>query len=353
MPEPLEVLRVRGTHREAGEQAGEYWGAHIRSAVEFDDALPAGVTRDALLDLASQYREATGAAAPWAIEEIDGMAAGAGVDPLALFAVTIEELWPESQPIVATQKGRCSDLVAMPPATADGHVLVAHNNDLSADDEDELLAVEWTIDDEPVIFTIGGPPWLSVGFNSEGLSFTGNELSPNDERIGIPRQLHFRTMLRERTLEDALAVALHPDRASSYNNVITDASRCVNVEGSATDAELTEPGPDGTLAHTNHYACERMLPFEGDPAYAVRSAVRLDRAQTLLATGAPGSITPETLRDMLSDHATAPDALCRHPEGIDTTKTVFWCIADVTDRRVTFGRGNPCDSTAQEFAFSA
>jgi hypothetical protein len=32
--------------------------------------------------------------------------------------------------------------------------------------------------------------------------------------------------------------------------------------------------------------------------------------------------------------------------------TAFWCIADVTDMVVTYGRGNPCDSTAQEYAFA-
>jgi hypothetical protein len=56
---------------------------------------------------------------------------------------------------------------------------------------------------------------------------------------------------------------------------------------------------------------------------------------------------------MLSDHENPPDALCRHPElwGGDTA-TAFWCVADVTDMRIAFGRGNPCDSVAQEYAFA-
>jgi hypothetical protein len=56
---------------------------------------------------------------------------------------------------------------------------------------------------------------------------------------------------------------------------------------------------------------------------------------------------------MLSDHERAPDSLCRHPERSgDGSKTVFWCVADVTDRRITFGRGNPCDSVAQRYVFA-
>ena len=33
------------------------------------------------------------------------------------------------------------------------------------------------------------------------------------------------------------------------------------------------------------------------------------------------------------------------------TKTVFWVIADVTAGRLTYGRGNPCDSQEQVYEF--
>ena len=55
----------------------------------------------------------------------------------------------------------------------------------------------------------------------------------------------------------------------------------------------------------------------------------------------------------MSDHETAPNSLCRHPvPGSDDSKTVFWCVADVTEGVITFGRGNPCDSDAQEYVFA-
>lgn len=330
---------------------GEFWGHKIREAVEEQHAeLPPGVTMQQQLALANQYRVITNEEFPWIIEELHGIAAGSGVDPLMIFALTIEEIWPEPDAPARTE-GRCSDLVVGPPATADGRMLVAHNNDLDPSAEDYMLAVELRVPGEPVTFTIGGPPWLSVGFNDAGLAFTGNELSPNDEVIGIPRQLQFRAMLRERTIDDALEIALHPRRASSYNNIITDAHRVANVEGSATDAEVTNTGHGGWLAHTNHYACERMLPREGDPAYAEHSAVRLGRAGEMLGEAAPGTVNEESLRAMLSDHENQPDSLCRHPDQAATTKTVFWSIAEPGAGHIAFGRGNPCDSTAQEYVF--
>jgi hypothetical protein len=188
-----------------------------------------------------------------------------------------------------------------------------------------------------------------VGFNSAGLALTGNEVAPNDNRIGIPRLLHVRDILRRRTLDEAVEAALNPNRASSYNTVLSHRDGgVVNVEGSATDAELIRPGPDGTLAHTNHYVSQRMLPYEGDPEYAAGSAVRYRRALEWLA---PGQITEHVLRRALQDHTGAPHSLCRHPEHGAQSKTVFWCLADVTEGAVTYGRGNPCDSLEQRYAF--
>ena len=94
-------------------------------------------------------------------------------------------------------------------------------------------------------------------------------------------------------------------------------------------------------------------PFEGDPVYAGRSAVRYGRAAELLGAQPDGTVTEDVLRALLSDHEHAPDSLCRHAdEGVAGSVTCFWCIADVSDMRIVFGRGNPCDSVAQEFAFA-
>jgi hypothetical protein len=110
------------------------------------------------------------------------------------------------------------------------------------------------------------------------------------------------------------------------------------------------------VAHTNHYACERMRRYEGDPAYARRSAVRLERALALLdgedGTGpAAGSVTPATLRAALADHATTP-SICRHPDDDASTATVFWCLADVTAGEITLGRGRPCEGREGTYRFA-
>jgi hypothetical protein len=380
MTRPIPLLRVAGSHREVGRAIGAATAPVLRESVAFDGALPAGRSRQEQLALAARYRDRTRAATPWLVEEIAGAAEGAGVDSLALFAASIEEIWSVRPSQAGTGEpvpGRCSDLVIGPPFTADGHLWVAHTNDLGEATEPQVVAVEWRVPGEPVVFSLGIGPWISVGWNDAGLSLTGNELTPNDERVGVPRLLMVREQLTARTLDEAVAMALRPDRASSYNTVFAHRDgRVANVEGSGSDAFVRRAAPGETLAHTNHYVEPAMLRYEGDPAYARRSAVRYARACALLAgatAAAPGSVTPAVLRSWLSDHRGAPDSICRHqaavagppgyptgaasgavapgpphdhdaagPAAESTVKTVFWAIADVTAGSILYGLGNPC-----------
>jgi isopenicillin-N N-acyltransferase like protein len=234
--------------------------------------------------------------------------------------------------------------------TANGHLLVAHNNDLAFGDEKDVVAIEWRVEDEPTIFTLGVGPWISVGWNESGLSITGNEVAPKDEGIGIPRLLQVRDVLTRTTLPDATRSILNPARASSYNWVLAQDDFVVSVEGSATTAEGIAPAEDGTLAHTNHYVHPDMLDYEASPSVEGSSA-RLQRARELLKESRAEAITRTRLREILSDHE-GSEALCRHGSFAGDAQTAFWCVADVTARTVMYGRGNPCDSEAELYAFS-
>ena len=330
-PTPIPLLRAAGDHRKVGEQIGAATAAEMArmAAAPFDP------------ELVARYREVTVRHLPWIVEELDGAAEGAGLDPLAVFAASVEELAPVEAPT------GCSDLVVTGARTTDGHLLVAHTNDLYAEDEDGIVAIEWRVPDEPVVFTLGSGPWISVGWNDAGLSVTGNEVSPNDERVGIPRLLQVRDVLTRRTLGEAVDASLHPARSSAYNWVLAHREgTAANVEASATSAGIDEP-QDGFLAHTNHYARADMRGFERPGDYA-SSCARLERARELAADG---GFTAERLRELLADHENGENAICRHGDEPKSVKTVFWCVADVTAGKITYGRGNPCDSEAQIYTF--
>ena len=354
-PRELPLLRVSGSYRQVGQQIGEACAAALHRSADLGRA---GVPRHGrslgqLLADAGRYREATRQAFPWLIEELDGAAEGAGVDPELLFAASVEELWEERPSEPGRAEGRCTDVLVAPGVTSTGHLLVAHNNDLSASSESDVIAIERDVPGDVLVFSIGIGPWISVGWNSAGLSLTGNEVSPTDERCGIPRLLLVRAQLRARTLAEAVELTLHPMRASAYNTVLADAREAVNVEASAADHECWGPDSGGAIVHTNHYVSERMARYEADRAYAGRSARRLGRARHLLAELGSTPADEQALMTILSDHENGRDSICRHPAGGDPdgTKTVFWCVADVTARHIRYGLGNPCRSRAQSYTF--
>jgi isopenicillin-N N-acyltransferase like protein len=334
----IPIIRAAGTHREAGAAIGAATGDDIRRSVA-----GAGFDPDVVL----RYRGATVKHLPWVVEELDAAARAAEVDPLALFAGAVLELSTFSQTKVPAH---CTDVAAVPTLTADGHLLVAHNNDLSAGDENEVVAIEWKVDGEPTIFTLGLGPWISVGWNEAGLSITGNEVAPKDEGVGIPRLLQVRDVLTRTTLTEATRAILHPARASSYNWVVAQDDVVMSIEGSATAAEPIAPAEDGTLAHTNHYVHPEMLDFEAS-ASSEGSTARLQRAKELMTEALEEAVTRTRLREILSDHE-GSEPLCRHGNAPGDSQTAFWCIADVTARTVMYGRGNPCDSEAQLYVFS-
>jgi isopenicillin-N N-acyltransferase-like protein len=277
---------------------------------------------------------------------MEGIASGSGLALLDLYVQAIEEIW-ELAPGLPEVEGKCSDFAVGPPASWDGGIWLAHNNDLGPQVQDELMAVEWQVEDQPRLFTLGVGPFISIGFNDAGLALTGNEVSPNDEKIGLPRLLIVRDILAQRTAAQALAAAARPERASSYNQLISHRDgTMVNFEGSATDAELIY-AQNGWTVHTNHYCSEKMQVYEREPQAIEGSCLRYNRAHELMENRS-GPVTPEMLKAFLSDHANAPYALCRHDP---QTQTVFWAIIDLSHGAIEYGYGPPCSSTSQIFGF--
>lgn len=355
----IPLIQISGSHFEAGHQLGMATAEMLRQPV----TLPAGRTWEEMRELARPYLAATQAIIPWLHREMEGLAAGSGVNVLDLYAQATEEIWQDSPPSEGGVRGglpcsparvgskgrseRCSDFAAGPPATFDGGIWLAHNNDLSPAVLDNLTAIEWRVADQPPLFTLGVGPFISIGFNAAGLALTGNEVSPNDEKIGVPRLLLVRDILAQSTAERAIAAAARPERASSYNQLISHMDgTIVNFEGSATDYELIY-AHDGWTVHTNHYCSDKMAAYEREPESIRGSCLRYERANHLMATRS-GPVMPELFKTFLSDHTHAPDSLCRHG---GETETVFWAIIDLTHQAIEFGCRQPCTSVSQYFRF--
>jgi isopenicillin-N N-acyltransferase-like protein len=350
------LIRVQGSHAEVGTQIGVACRAAIRRVTTISaEQLPDGRSLGDQLVLASKYRLATQELLPWLLTELDATADEAGVDRDILFAVSVEEIWPgrDTTARVPTPAFRgCTDLAATSPATLGQRTLIGHNNDLPSSTQQDVSAIEWRVDGQPTVFSLGVGPWLSAAWNDTGLSITGNELAANDERIGVPRLLLMTAVTRARSLNEAQALAIHASRASSYNWLLADADGLVvELEGSGPAVAELRVDDRGLLHHENHYVDPSMHAFERSAHHADRSNVRRERVSQLLSALEPGAVTPAHLRAILSDHENAPESICRHAASEHDMETVFWAIADPKARQVTYGLRPPCIPGAETYLF--
>jgi len=274
------------------------------------------------------------------VEEMRGYGDGAGMPFEEVFAMCCHELLSP-----AGFKG-CTDMAVSGEMTEDGRVLVAHNEDWSADALETVVLLHARPKGKPEFLAASYAGLLpSCGMNSAGISLTGNALSPNDVRLGIPKIFPVRKVLEARRIGEALEAAMPRDRASSYNNICCDKNgEIYSLEGSATDCAWMY-AIDGYLVHTNHYLSAKMERFESDPSAMTCSIVRYNRALKLLE-GQLGAVTVESLKSILRDHVNKPGSICRHADPgtdrLDVSETIFSVIFDLTGLEAHVLKGHPC-----------
>jgi isopenicillin-N N-acyltransferase-like protein len=356
--DPIPMIEIRGTHREVGRQIGERLKPTMqRMLPQLREGLPPGVSWDDILQKGQLYLAHSRALYPQYIEELEGIAEGAGVPFEEVFLETCEELWEPAAwygSVLSSPKGDvttllkgCTDFAARGRATTDGATLLAHTNDLAPEVEEHLVILKVQAGDEPELLgvSIGGLGFCA-GFNAAGIGLSGNEVSCNDIRPGVPRLLIVRAILAARRLEEAMDACLLSQRASNYNNIIADANGEVySMEGSATDCEPIYIEED-ILAHANHYVSLSMRRFEADRNNIGGSVIRHNRAMRLLRENY-GQLSPEMFQRLLADHANYPASICKH--GIKTV-TVFSIIINLNELHAWIGKGRPCQTTYFEHA---
>ncbi len=277
------------------------------------------------------------------VEEIRGYAEGAKQTFDEMFALCCHELL-----FPAAFRG-CTDIVVNADVTSDGHVLAGHNEDWSDDQLETVVLLHARPKGKPEFFCTAYAGLLpSCGMNSAGISLTGNALSQNDMRIGIPKSFPVRKALEARRIGEGLDFAMPANRASSYNNIVTDKNgEIYDLEGSATDCARLY-GIDGYLVHTNHYTADKMQKYELEPNSLVTSVFRYNRALRLVEDHL-GSMTVESMTSIFRDHVNKPGSICRHMDPgihrLDGSETIFSVVYDLTNLEAHICKGHPCEGT--------
>jgi hypothetical protein len=271
----------------------------------------------------------------------NGVSEGAKVEPIEVFAAYCEELSDISD--------GCTDIIAMPDSTKFHETLIGHTNDESSS-QPVLIRTKTPDQISAVGISLNGIGY-SVGFNSMGISLTGNQLEQKDVKEGIPRLVIFGEMMRAPSFEDAVKIASHPRRASSYNNIIATPKHLVSLEGSGKNlAPIVIKS--GLFAHSNHYISKEMSKKVENKSKEdlIESKSRLKRAAELLSEN-DGKHTIQTFKTILSDHESEPRHICSHKEDKDNVETVFAVIVQLEKRKLHYTTGRPCSSVWYKLTF--
>ncbi len=357
-PNPPPLVRVSGTHREMGRQIGEACRRQVQHGIENARALIAEaypqleLTWEGAQIQARKYIPFAQERYSQYVEELTGIAEGANVlfDDLAVVNAM------EAVAMDALHLTRCTSMAVNQERTADGHVLLAHNEDWVPEDEDDVFIIHATPKDEPpfLAMTYGGL-LPNIGFNAYGIAQLCDSVYPNDSRIGTPRIVVSRAVLAAKTPDDAMRHMLSAQRAAGYNHMLVhESGELYSVEVSARRFAILY-GEDGYIVHTNHYLSPRMQEIEREPEDLVASRIRYFRALRLVKREEAHTI--KSLQSIQRDHVNHSNSICNHSidvaDPLDREKTVNAMVIDLTVREMHIAWGNPCENPYHTYHLEA
>ena len=347
--EQFPLIEVGGEPFERGRQHGQQAADLIQFNLEGYWQLfkrDAGLDRAAALNQARQYVEPIKGYAPHLLNEMRGIAEGAGVSLDEVLALNCRTEILSLGAIPLHQE--CTALFVAPEATGDGHTIVAQNWDWSDVLRGGTVLLRIEQPGRPTVLTLTEAGMVGkIGLNSAGVGVCTNFLRHDRRRVGAPFHVILREALNAPRLGLAVAAVYRELRADSCNYLLAHAEgEAVDLEATPSDVGFLHP-EDGLLAHTNHFLTPRLQVGDRGILESDNTLLRHGRAIRLLRAQA-GQITVETLKGIFRDHFNHPMAICRHPDPsqpeIERSATLASMIVDLTASEMHLTAGEPCQA---------
>ena len=362
----MDRVTVHGAPRGRGRQYGRLAARHVHRAIAaYRDVFEqrAGLEWGAAVAHAHRFVPAIEDFAPDSLEEMRGIADGAGVplDAILVLNCRSELMFAAARSKGETPPGECTSFAVTPEASGEGHMLLGQNWDWVPFAREVCVLLDVTRDDKPSFATVVEAGMLAkVGMNAAGFGLCTNTLvSERDAgRPGVPYHVMLRALLDAESVDDASRILGSAERALSANYLVADKSgRAVNFEtiaGGRNEIHVTRP-QDGMLAHTNHFLAPAFAPID---AYVGKSPHSLTRLADLWRGLKDGErLSVRRLQEILRSHRHAPNGVCSHPDPaahpLYARCTVASFVADLTAGEFWFTDGPPCASAYEPFRFPA
>jgi isopenicillin-N N-acyltransferase like protein len=369
-----DILTLFGAPRKRGRIHGETFRTKIQELMDRWKAWLALTTGNFpgqyIQDLVSETKfiNAVERWTPGLLEEVKGIAEGAGVDFNDIFAFQLldEEWWFDQEKKQAQQSParNCSSIGWQGTAT-----LVAQNMDLP-DYLDGYQVVLRIIDPqsdiESLIFSTVGLLALN-GINNHSIGIVCNNLGQlNHSREGLPVAYVHRGVLEKRSFSEAKSFLEKIQHASGQNYLLGSAGKIVDLECSANQvAAYTQPERSGRICHTNHPFVNTDFrgitpgtkPTREDlvaffDTKDVNSRTRFEVIFQQFGEIDNEKASPEAAKRLLQSHDSSTHPVCRHSKPGLPWMTLGTSIMELgSNPQLHVCPGPPCSSIFSLFGF--
>ncbi|MGZ3609006.1 MAG: C45 family autoproteolytic acyltransferase/hydrolase [Ktedonobacteraceae bacterium] len=306
-------------------------------------AQTSGLHHEAVLSHAERFMPSIAQYAPHLLDEMRGIAQGAGRDIREIVAINVRtELM-----YGVTRQLECTSIGINENASTDGHIRVAQNWDWRSTLRGTLIL--WALQPEEGhdVFTLTEAGMVGkIGINSSGLAMCINLLKSDTDHAGpaVPMHIILRRVLEDaHSVEEAVTLIKETDRCTSCFHMLVDR------RGALAGVEATPAGQyvlrsaSGVLTHANHCTSPELFIHDSNAREFPETLARGEHAQTLASKQ---KIDVHFLQSILTDHKTAPGSICLHVEPdiplIENYESIASIIFDLTAGTVDIAEGPPC-----------
>ncbi|KIV92825.1 hypothetical protein, variant [Exophiala mesophila] len=264
---------------------------------------------------------------PHYLEEMKGVADGAGVSLLDILALNVR---------TEIAFGRWTDGCTSLSWQTEKHSFLAQNWDWEISQQENLIVLEIRQLDKPTIQMVTEAGMVGkIGFNSAGVGVCMNAIRTKGVDLDrLPVHLGMRMVLENSTARDALESLKQSGLlAGPVHLLISDAHESYGCEYTSTTHATLPPDSRGRVIHSNHLLMSH--PGVVDTVWLSDSPFRVERMREL--TDAVEDPSWTDVHSFFTDRKNAPAAICR----VGDNSTLFNIIMDLKRREAVVRLGFP------------
>ncbi|KAH7140325.1 acyl-coenzyme A:6-aminopenicillanic acid acyl-transferase-domain-containing protein [Dactylonectria estremocensis] len=345
-------IRCTGTPYEIGNQHGTQAKDKVAGSISFyKDLFQATCDLDwaEVSQQASTYVESLQKLCPRYVEEIQGLADGAGVQFLDVLALNVRTeimfgLFTHD-PSLDIKSDGCTSLACQNPS---GTMLLAQNWDWQVRQAANLFVCHISQPDTSLpniaMVTEGGVIG-KIGLNSSGVGVCLNAIRARGlDPSKLPVHLALRTALESKSRAAAIEQINAAGIAGSAHILLSDEFGATGLECTSIGIKEIQMDGDGSIVHANHLVLEH--PGVDEPVWLPDSPHRTARIDKLLKGKASSSpITASSLFELFKDEQGFPEAINRCQVGTSDVETLFNIIMDLGEKKAIVSVGRPTEYT--------